>query len=281
VILFPQTPQRLAYHLFRSLQNLGPRNRVLARNETLRNKHQDQRCFLLGSGKSILSQDLTLLRGEAVITQNNFHVHESISVVAPAYHCVIPMYQPPEYAPDWKTWFESMAERLPATTHLITGLNSKPLLERNGLFTDRVSYIRHGINPLFIRRPPFDITRNVMNIETALTQCIEVALFMGFSRIYLLGFDLSQICEGRDREWGRFYGTSPVTVNQAERSVDDMYMATGFMWLQYWLMWRSFILLRAEADRRGVEIVNLTRGGLLNVFRRADYEETIRAMTRS
>jgi hypothetical protein len=277
VILLPNAPRRIASHAFRALQNLGPRNRVLARNEALRGAHRGERCFVLGSGGSILTQDLTLLRGERVITQNNFHVHEAISVIAPSYHCVVPMYQPPKYAPDWTVWFTSMQERLPQTTRLIAGLSSKALLEKHGFFRDRVHYLRQGLEPALLRRPPFDLTRNVMNIETALTQCLEAALFMEFAKIYLLGFDLSQVCEGRDREWGRFYGTSPVTQNAAERSVDELYMSSGMMWLQYWLMWRSFELLRQEGERRGVEIVNLTRGGLLTMFPRASYEEVIRS----
>jgi hypothetical protein len=114
-----------------------------------------------------------------------------------------------------------------------------------------------------------------MTIQTALVMCLEVALFLGFSRIYLLGFDLSQVCEGREQDWGRFYGTSPITANLAERQIEDQNDRSGATWYHYWLMWISFNLLREEAGRRGSEIVNVGRGGFLNCFERERYEDVL------
>ena len=62
---------------------------LLKRNTKFKDIHKGQRCFILGSGPSIVKQDLKKLQGEIVITQNNFHVHEDISIINPRYHCVI------------------------------------------------------------------------------------------------------------------------------------------------------------------------------------------------
>jgi hypothetical protein len=265
----------LGGHLRAIAQDLGPRHRVLAGNERLRDTHRGERCFILGSGKSILQHDLAPLASEIVITQNHFHVHEQIRMLAPRYHCVIPMYQPPAYASDWVTFFGSMQERLPESTHFFVGLNSKKLIDAERFFQGRVSFVRQGRDPIFLRRPAYDLTRNIMNIQTALVMCLEVALFLGFSRIYLLGFDLSQICEGREQDWGRFYGTSPITASRAERQIEDQNDRSGETWYHYWLMWMGFNLLRQEAERRGSEIVNVGRGGLLTCFERQLYEDVL------
>jgi len=170
-----------------------------------------------------------------------------------------------------------MEGSLPKTTTLITGASSKPLLDEQHLFTDRVVYLSPKLDPLFLRRARVDITRNVMRIPTALTQCLTVALYMGFSTIYLVGFDLDQLCHGRGKNWGRFYGVSPVTANEAEKSEEDKLNRTGGNWLAYWLMWRQFVLLGEYAERKGTRIVNLTKGGLLNCYPREDYDEVVSA----
>ena len=76
--------------------NKLPKHPVLRENIKYKDVHKGERCFILGSGHSILKQDLTKLRGEIVITQNHFHVHPDIDVIQPKYHCVVPMYQPPD-----------------------------------------------------------------------------------------------------------------------------------------------------------------------------------------
>jgi hypothetical protein len=189
----------------------------------------------------------------------------------------VPMYQPPSSVPDWVTFFRSMEERLPATTQFFVGLNSRPVVEANGFFEGRVAYVEQGLSPLFLRRPAYDVTRYVMNIQTALVLCLEVALFLGFSQIYLLGFDLTQVCETRERQWGRFYGTSPITATDAEREIEEDTDRSGHTWYQHWLMWIGFNLMREEAERRGTEILNVGRGGLLNCFQRGTYESVVGA----
>lgn len=266
-----------AFHAYNVARNLLPSSGPLRANRRFRNLHRGSRCFILGSGRSILEQDLTRLRGEIVMTQNSFHMHADIATIAPRYHCIVPMFQPPEYATDWLQWFREMQERLPDDTQIFAGLNSRPLFEKNGLFQGRAHYIRAGVEPLFVKRAPFDLTRRIMTIPTALTQCLTVALYLGFERIYLLGFDLSQMCEGHGKNWGRFYGSSPVTRNEAERSFERERDWDGENWFQYWNMWQSFAHLRDEATRQGSAIINATRGGLLDCFPRERYEDLVGA----
>lgn len=265
-----------AYHALNRARGLFP-PRALRDNERFRNAHAGARCFILGSGRSIVEQDLTLLAGEHVITQNSFHAHRDIAAIAPRYHCVVPMFHPREFDKDWAQWFREMKERLPPSTHVFAGLNARGLLERERLFEGRRSYLQQGLDPLLLRRAPVDLTRRVMNIPTALTQCLTVALYLGFKQIYLLGFDLTQICEGHEKNWGRFYGSSPVTRNEAERGFERQRLWDGEEWFQFWTIWRACVLLRDEAARRGGEIVNAGRGGLLDCFRRQRYEDVIGA----
>ena len=255
--------------------NKLPKHPVLRENIKYKDIHNGERCFILGSGHSILKQDLTKLRDEIVITQNHFHAHPDIDVIQPQYHCVVPMYQPPEYNNDWIRWFESMEDKLPIHTIFFLGLNSKELVEENELFVNRRSYINHGLNPMFMRRPAIDITRIITGIPTVITQCLTVALYMGFDKIYLLGFDLDQPCRNVDRKRGRFYGSSPITANEAENRIEQELDRTGEGWFNRWVLWKQFRLLREEAERNGAEIINLTEGGLLDCFERQAYDSMV------
>lgn len=248
---------------------------LLARNARFRNLHAGERCFILGSGHSIKEQDLTRLAGEIVMTQNHFHAHEQIRTISPAYHVNVPKYQPPEFDKDWIAWLKSMNERLPAETVIFFGKNTKYLVDDLALFTERAFYVQTGYSGALINRAPVDITRRIMAIPTVLPQCLAIAIYMGFKEIYLLGFDLDQLFRVSNRNQVRFYGLSPITANKSEVDAETELAASGGDWLNMWIIWRQCNLLKREAERRGLSIINATRGGLLNMFERRAYEEIL------
>ena len=262
------------YHISLKAIDLVP-DHLLGENRKFRNLHEGARCFILGSGPSIREQDLTRLNGQIVMTQNHFHAHEQIRTIAPTYHVVVPKYQPVEFDDDWVAWLRSMDERLPDNTILFFGTNTKYLVDRLGLFGNRAYYMKTGLSAVVAGRAPFDITRTILGVPTVLTQCLAIAIYMGFREIILLGFDLDQVCRMQDRAKLRFYGMSPVTDNKAEEDVEKSSGASGGDWIQMWTTWRQCNLLKAEAGRKGTRIINATRGGLLNMFERRQYEEII------
>ena len=246
---------------------------LLEENVRYKNCHPGERCFILGSGPSVVRQDLKKLNGEIVITQNNFHVHPDIGLIHPRYHCVVPFFHAAEFKDDWVEWFRLMQERLPSDAQVFFHLNTQEMLEENNLFPKRTSYLNAGLNPVVMDQACVDITRTIMVVPTVLTQCLTVAIYMGFRKIYLTGFDMDQICHMRERDKLRFYGESPITRNAYELKNDEEHDTTGYVWYHYWTMWKQFILLREEAEHRGTEIINLTDGGLLSCYKRQTYEE--------
>lgn len=246
-------------------------------NKKFKNIHEGQICFILGSGPSIKSQDLTKLSNQIVMTQNHFHAHKDIKIINPQYHVIVPKYQKREYDNDWRDWISSMVKRLPKDCLLFAGSNTKYLIDEYDELKGRTYYIRTGLNAIYMRKAVVDITRNIMKVPTALTECLTIALFMGFEKIYLLGFDLNQIViqQENGRENLRFYGLSPITNNVAEVQIEKKAGASGGDWFWMWEIWVQLNLLNNYAIKNNIQIVNLTRGGLLNVFPRKDYEDVI------
>jgi hypothetical protein len=268
------TALQFLHHCKAGLEDFRP-NPVLQPNARFRNRHRGRRCFILGSGPSILEQDLTPLEDEIVMTQNHFHAHDQIGAISPEYHVVVPKYQPRAFDPDWIAWFESMEAALPEKTAFFLGTNTRYLVERHGFFKGRAYYMSTGYRAAFLNRARTDITRQVMEIPTVLIQCLIIALYMGFREIVLLGMDLDQICRMEDRDRVRFYGNSQITRNDSEKGIERGSDLTGEGWLSRWIIWHQCRLLREAAGKKGVRIINATRGGLLNAFDRAGYEELI------
>jgi hypothetical protein len=251
-------------------------DKLLRGNLRFKNVHAGERCFILGSGHSISEQDLTKLSGEIVMTQNHFHAHKDIGVIRPKYHVLIPKYQPTDFDNDWRTWFNSMNERLPGNCEIFMDKNTKYLIDEMQIFSERVHYISTGLSDTAVRKAPVDLVKPIMMIPTVLTECLAIAIYMGFKEIYLLGFDLDQniqLARGGDRNQIRFYGKSPITANKFESNYESVAAKSGHDWFSMWTIWQQCGLLKKTAEERGVKIVNVTRGGVLNVFDRAVYED--------
>ncbi|MBI1770254.1 MAG: hypothetical protein HYR67_17940 [Bacteroidetes bacterium] len=250
-------------------------NSLLSRNIKFKDIHKGERCFILGSGHSILTQDLTRLSGEIVMTQNHFHAHNDIKTINPKYHVLIPKYQPKEYDGDWNAWLDTMEKNLPPDTKFFLGTNTKYLIDERTNLSSRSYYIEPGYWSHLMSRAKVDISHLIMHVPTVITQCLTIAIYMGFSEMYLLGFDLDQVVRLVDRDKVRFYGNSPITANQSEKKFEKELGASGMDWFNMWTIWHQLNLLKLEAESRNIKIINATNGGLLDVFERGNYESII------
>jgi len=248
----------------------------LKRNVELKNKYNNKRIFILGSGSSILHYDLKVLKNEFVMTQNSFYMHEDICNIEANFHCVVPFYQSEKEYSTWIEYIGDMKEKMPHTT-FIWGLNTKSLIDTHHPELIKQSYyIRTKYNTLTQNHAKVDLVKTIMNIPTVLTQCLTVAIYLGFKEIFLLGFDLDQICHTNDRAFGRFYGMSKITDTKfeedAEKHLDD---ETTDGWYNWWLMNKQFFLIKLFADQNNINIINGTQGGILSYFKREPIENIV------
>jgi len=248
----------------------------LKKNVELKDKYNNERIFILGSGSSILLYDLKVLSNEYVMTQNSFHMHNDISDINPNFHCVVPYYQTDKEHSIWADYINDMKVRMPDSL-FIWGLNTKALIDKyHEDISAKSYYVRTKYNLLTLKKAKVNISKTIMNIPTVLTQCLTVAIYLGFKEIYLLGFDLDQICHTNDRTFGRFYGMSKITDTKfeedAEKNLDD---ETTYGWYDWWLMNKQFFLIKCFADQNNISIVNGTKGGILSYFKREPIENIV------
>ena len=248
----------------------------LKKNVKLKDKYNNERIFILGSGSSILLYDLKVLSNECVMTQNSFHMHNDISDINPNFHCVVPYYQTDKEHSIWVDYINDMKVRMPNSL-FIWGLNTKALIDKYHEDIGAKSYyIRTKYNLLTLKKAKVNISKTIMNIPTVLTQCLSVAIYLGFKEIYLLGFDIDQICHTNDRTFGRFYGMSKITETEFEKDANQrLDVETTDGWYTWWLMNKQFFLIKHFADQNNISIVNGTQGGILSYFKREPIENII------
>jgi hypothetical protein len=248
----------------------------LKKNIELKDKYNNKRIFILGSGSSILLYDLKVLNSEYVMTQNSFHMHKDISYVDPNIHCVVPYYQSNKEISIWVDYIADMKARMPNSLFL-WGLNTKALIDKyHEDISENSYYIRTKYNLLTLKKAKVNISKTIMTIPTVLTQCLTVAIYLGFKEIYLLGFDLDQICHTNDQTYGRFYGMSKITETEFEKDANQrLDVETTDGWYTWWLMNKQFFLIKHFADQNNISIVNGTQGGILSYFKREPIENII------
>jgi len=248
----------------------------LKKNIELKDKYNNKRIFILGSGSSILLYDLKVLNSEYVMTQNSFHMHKDISYIDPNIHCVVPYYQSNKEISIWVDYIADMKARMPNSLFL-WGLNTKALIDKyHEDISEKSYYIRTKYNLLTLKKAKVNISKTIMTIPTVLTQCLTVAIYLGFKEIYLLGFDLDQICHTNDQTYGRFYGMSKITETEFEKDANQrLDVETTDGWYTWWLMNKQFFLIKHFADQNNISIVNGTQGGILSYFKREPIENII------
>lgn len=243
---------------------------AIERNRVLYNKHKGQTCVILGSGSSIQLYNLRNLNHVHVITQNNFHVHPQINLIKPAYHCVVPYYQTTKEKAVWHDWLKDMYIKLPSDTVMVFGKNTKSIVEKVFDDTSRVFYIKSKYRVLTLSNPHVDMTKTIMEVSTAFTQCLITAMYLGFKEIYLLGCDFDQIISSSKSDYNRFYGKSMITDTSYETSNELKYIgaAQESAWFHRWLIIKQLNLLHQYATENQISIYNGSNEGILDVFPR-------------
>ena len=105
-----------------------------------------------------------------------------------------------------------------------------------------------------------DITQGIYGGRTVTYSMLQVAAYMGFKNIYLLGVDFSW---GEDKKGTHFYNdedeSTELRVKEATKYKDEIEHA--------------YVSAKRYADNNNIRIVNATRGGKLEVFERVNFDE--------
>jgi len=162
----------------------------LRRNARFRNMYRGERCFVLGNGPSINQIDLRRLEREHILTVNGFIFQEQCKRLRPIVHTMVdPVYFNGSF--DGGKTLVDLGHLPPSQTEFFFPIYARSLLAEyitpppdrplNYLLVAGDMRLHHGKS---------DITGCVPTYQTVAAFSLLTAIYMGFSKIYIVGCDL-------------------------------------------------------------------------------------------
>ena len=248
--------------------------RNLDKNIELKNKYAGKRCFILGCGPSINTQDLTPLKDELCISVSNFFVHKDFKTISPEFHLFAESHTP---ITDKQLFdlFTGAEEKLSPDQNVFVGIRDNIFVRDNKLFSKNKIYnytIPCSVNYKTITK--IDFTKQLPPIMTVAHIALYLGIYLGCKEIYLLGCDHDTILHlGESRH---FYKENESALTRGGYN-EWHHTDWGAHFRAYSLLWAIYKRVKAYAEKENIKIVNSTPKSLLDIFPRRSLEEVLKA----
>lgn len=238
--LFRKVYNKCKYHyiLFKNDCTLKRSKNIL---KQYHNKYQGQKCFIIGNGPSLRMDDLLKIK----------------SCVTIASHGIYFAYDKVDWQPNFYTAQDSLLinERYNDISKNCTDSQNIFAVVKNReypSFSARDLCIELN-NESFDEMPKFstDIDDGFYEGMTVTYFNIQLAVYMGFKEIYLLGVD--HFYSGNEND---HFSKDDVCTNKPQTDKSTL----------------AYIAARKFADENDIKIYNATRGGHLEAFERVDFD---------
>lgn len=242
----------------------------ILKNLHLKNKHKGQRCFVIGNGPSLSVKDLELLKGEVTFAANRIFKLFDKTDWRPTYFFCIDYLM---YGADHKeiNKIDAQLRFVPIERALAAGE-----------IYDEITYYNRVVDCVeikdrkIVRGKQFMFSDNVEDVvyggQTVLYDALQMAVYMGFSEIYLLGVDCDFKLEVL--EDGTVVENS-LEKNHFDESYEDGLDTVVAEVAPLYAIRLAFQKAREYCERKGIMIKNATRGGKLEVFERISLDDVI------
>lgn len=212
----------------------------------------DQSTYIILNGPSLKNQDISKLKGKNIMFVNRGFKHNDYKYLQPTFHVFV---DPKLKNGEWPiTWLDEILEMVPNITFVMPvdwcNLNIlKP-------------YIKRGVPFLWM---PLNNPLTCLGVSG---YCFETAMFCGFKNIFFTGFDANGLAYELIEHQSHFYGKNEENASKNSKNyVIDLYMHSRHL--------RDLQTLAKKTKSKGFHIINLTDGGILDMFPRKKLEESI------
>ncbi|WP_235821764.1 6-hydroxymethylpterin diphosphokinase MptE-like protein [Gottfriedia acidiceleris] len=252
-----RTKTKLLNHVLpRSIFNLNKFFRVirLYKNsqyeqlKLVKNKHKGQRCFIVATGPSLTTTDLELLKEEVTLSMNSICLVFDETDWRPTYYGiqdvgVFNLLQP-------------SIEKYDLQHKFISNSISKQKQVTKGYLVFPLNLLNHMIfHKKYKTKFSGDAFKVIYDGYSITYSMIQLAVYMGFSEIYLLGVDCNY------------------SLNSPQHFKDYGYKETSSEAVIR--MISAYKEAKKYAERNQIKIYNATRGGMLDVFERVNLDDIL------
>ncbi len=224
--------------------------------------HKGDKCFIVGNGPSLLIEDLEMI-----------HKYNIISFAS---NLIFRCYQKTQWRPDYYFFTDGVGIREtfrdPSILSYVSK-NCKYMFSRNN--GNLQEYSENAKNLLLFKyvfsesQQNFDFSKDCSEkiyIGYSVTYAmIQMAVYMGFRKIYLLGMDhnfsMEKSANGTIVKNEGIENHSKLLGDYALWGIPDLMQST-----------KAYMSAREYTDLHGIKIYNATRGGKLEVFERVNLD---------
>lgn len=215
--------------------------------ESFHNIHNGKRCFIIATGPSLRMEDLDTL-----------HVHKEICF---SMNVIFKAFEKTKWRPDyyflgdfthWANYKKDvlqMQAKSKFVPDVTLGEDDKDILGN--------IYVFHVLceNNLGDKLLKFseNFSKGAYSAATIIYPILQMAVYMGFSEIYLLGVDFNYVYGGKNNHFNK-----EDKADHEDHCVDEMLLA--------------FQSAKEYADTHNLKIYNATRGGKLEVYERVEFD---------
>lgn len=255
----------------------------LERNQKFKNAYSGKRCFILGNGPSLKKVDFSSLKDEYVFSVNQLPRNADFVNLNTTFHL-------------WSDWrfFDlkkeneedmelldvmkkvNTANNCPAVFYLNIAYN---MVKEFQLDKELDIYYYEHVKRQNGLPEEIDFTKLVPQFSTVIHYAVCLAVYMGFSEIYLLGCDCSGFLSTAEIRLGEaenaLYGY-PVTQNEKKR-MEKVANQTKFRDELAWYveLFDDYKLVNDYCEAHGVKLYNASQTTLLETVRRIDLETVL------
>lgn len=239
-----------------------------ARLRSLRNRNWGERCFVIGNGPSLNETDLAKLAAERTFAVNKiFLLYDRIDW-RPTYYTLLDWRVGPEIASD----VDLLGDSVKFFPNRFRGL----LLPDDETYWYTTRPVLDHIDDQF----GLDIVGGIPSRGTVLVTAIQLAFYLGFRDILLIGVDAAYTIPASVKQSGPDRFGTGVKLNLESTADDDpnhfdpRYFGAGAKWHDPNVddMVRMFRIMRKGVELHGGRIRNATVGGHLDVFERVEFD---------
>lgn len=212
-----------------------------------KNIHEGKRCFIVGTGPSLTMDDLQLIINEYSFSVNSIVLSFPDTNWRPTYYAIQDRY-------GYERLKDAIREaNMPYVFNGISDKRMTPVMDIDNI-TFPLNLLDHGKRiPNHMTRFSGDAFKCVYAGHSITYSAMELAVYMGFKEIILLGVDCDY--------------SKAINHVKAYSVQDDINAA--------YLMRESYKVARKYADEHGIKILNATRNAKLDVFERVKLEEIL------
>lgn len=223
-------------------------------------KYVGQRCFFIGNGPSLRAEDLTKLHETGEITfafnrvynifdqtlwRPNYYISQDEKMLAGCADVVCGLKADAKFIPIQLKWWNNISIDDAVYFNIVDQQVDDP---EKFHFSD-------------------NIARYIYNASTGMYTAAQIAAYMGFSEIYLIGVDHHfRISQNNQGEIVVDNSVKDYFTDKYNEDKDKLYIPNTERSTM------TYVAMKNHCDARNIRVFNATRGGKLEVFPRAEFD---------